>query len=341
MHKFIKINTLMAAIFFIFASMIVISSTASALTFSNSKTTSSSGKSTKNKEIKIYDVEFSEKVSKELLSRIVAKTDFDFSQYSLANDISKKCRFNIRRVEYDKVNEGEVQNRAIMVGSLTINSGIVTLNNDTYWKQGGLSKDKSYLDEFNVRLTKDGHFVGKMAFFLWSVDPGEVPMSPLYPELTKHKNNKPFGNDMKNAEFWIDVADWAGGVMFVNLCKNSVNSIKSSNAFDERYSFNILRQGVQSTKSIGSGYIEINNGIMTVAKDGRNINVDSVDLYDSFEGRIDKKGNISARFTMYPMCGAFRLQDLEFNGNINAQLKTKCGESSGFDLYALLELKKE
>lgn len=120
-----------------------------------------------------------------------------------------------------------------------------------------------------------------------------------------------------------------------------LNKIKSSDAFDERYSFNILRQGALSTKIIGSGYIEINNGIMTVAKDGRTINVDSVDLYDSFEGRIDKKGNISARFTMYPMCGAFRLQDLEFNGNINAQLKTKCGDSTGFDLYALLELKKE
>ncbi len=81
---------------------------------------------------------------------------------------------------------------------------------------------------------------------------------------------------------------------------------------------------------------------MTVAKDGRNINVDSVDLYDSFKGRIDdKKGNISARFTMYPMCGAFKLQELEFSGNINAQLKTKCGNSLVSHLYALLELKKE
>ncbi len=119
------------------------------------------------------------------------------------------------------------------------------------------------------------------------------------------------------------------------------SSIKTSDAFDDRYSFNILRQGVQSTKIIGSGYIEINNGIMTVVKDGRTINVDSVDLYDSFKGRIDKKGNISARFTMYPMCGAFRLQELEFSGNINAQLKTKCGIINGFEINALLELKKE
>lgn len=220
MHKFIKINTLMAAIFFIFASMIVISSTASALTFSNSKTTSSSGKSTKNKEIKIYDVKFTEKVSKELLGRIVAKTDFDFSQYSLRGDISKRCSFNMRRVEYERVADGEVQNWSIMEGSLAIKDGLVTLRKGSRWKQGGLSKNKDYLDEFNVRMTKDGHFVGKMAFFLLHVSPGEVAEAPSYEDLTKHKNNKPFGNDMKKAEFWIDVEDWAGGVMFVYLCRD-------------------------------------------------------------------------------------------------------------------------
>ena len=112
--------------------------------------------------------------------------------------------------------------------------------------------------------------------------------------------------------------------------------------FDGRYSFNILREanfGV--SKSIGNGYIEINNGIMTVAKEGRTIEVDSEDLYDLFEGRIDKKGNISARFTMYPMCGTFELQTLEYSGNINGQLKTDCGGGGGQDIYTLLELKKE
>jgi hypothetical protein len=40
------------------------------------------------------------------------------------------------------------------------------------------------------------------------------------------------------------------------------------------------------------------------------------------------------------MCGAFRLQDLEFSGNINGQLKTDCGDGS-HDIYTLLELNKE
>jgi hypothetical protein len=84
----------------------------------------------------------------------------------------------------------------------------------------GLSKDKQYLNEFNVRLTKDGHFVGKMAFFLRRIQTGEPPELPYYPELTKHKNNKPFNNNMEQAEFWIDVEDWRGGVMYVEMCRN-------------------------------------------------------------------------------------------------------------------------
>jgi hypothetical protein len=218
MYKFIKINTLIAAIYLFSVSIIAFSTNTSALTFTNSS--SSSGKSTKSKEIKIYDVEFSDSVLEELLGRIVAKTDFDFSQYSLRGDIAKRCIFNMKRVEYDRAADGEIQNWSIMEGSLAIKDGLVTLRKGSRWKMGGLSKNKEYLDEFNVRMTKDGHFVGKMAFFLLSVDAGEVAVSPTYQELTKHKNNKPFGNDMKKAEFWIDVEDWAGGVMFVYLCRD-------------------------------------------------------------------------------------------------------------------------
>jgi hypothetical protein len=31
---------------------------------------------------------------------------------------------------------------------------------------------------------------------------------------------------------------------------------------------------------------------MTIAKEGRNLDTDSTDLYDSFMGQINKKGNI-------------------------------------------------
>jgi|ETNmetMinimDraft_8_1059916.scaffolds.fasta_scaffold22272_2 hypothetical protein len=220
MDIIIKTNKTLLAIFLLSVCISFVSLNASALTFVNSKTASnSSGQSTKSKEIIIYDVEFTPELSKELLERIVAKTDYDFSHHNVANRVSKKCKFHVRRVEYDIVEEGKINSWAILTGSLSIKSGVVTISNG-YWKQGGLSSDRGYLDEFNVRLTSDGHFVGKMAFFLLGVDTGEVPVSPLYPKLTLHKNNKPFDDNMRAAEFWIDVNDWAGGVMSVYSCKD-------------------------------------------------------------------------------------------------------------------------
>jgi hypothetical protein len=209
-------------------------------------------------------------------------------------------------------------------GYIEINNGIMTVAKD------GRTLDTGSIDlydSFEGQIDKQGNIVSSLKIdIMFGKD--AATLVDLYGSIDSQFQGK-----------WD--SSWDVILEFGKKALEFGKKAKGHTISDGRYSFNILRQGVQATKSIGSGYIEINNGIMTVAKDGRNINVDSVDLYDSFKGRIDKKGNISARFTMYPMCGAFRLQDLEFNGNINAQLKTKCGESTGFDLYALLELKKE
>ena len=95
--------------------------------------------------------------------------------------------------------------------------------NQSRWKMGGLSADPSYLeDEVNLRLTKDGHLVGKMAYFTHHIDTGEVPRSPLYIEIKKHKRSIPlnYKNPKKeSAELWIDVEEWAGGILLLSNCK--------------------------------------------------------------------------------------------------------------------------
>ena len=149
-------------------------------------------------ELTSYDVEFSEKVTEELLSETL-KTDFDFSKYKLVkNDRNLQCQFSIKRVSYEDSTEGVVQAQNLAVGSLVIDNGKVNINADkSWWTRGGISNDPTYLeDEVNLRLTEDGYLVGKMAFFLWNVDPGEPPVKPLYVELIKHKKSKPL--DYKN-----------------------------------------------------------------------------------------------------------------------------------------------
>ncbi len=125
-------------------------------------------------------------------------------------------------------------------------------------------------------------------------------------------------------------------------------TIETSDAFDGSYSFklSLLHSMSGNSKRIGNGYIEINNGIMTVAKDGRSIVNGSEDLYDSFEGRIDKKGNIISWLTIIPQCSTtdMTLVGLDLKGHIKRQIKNKCfvdNDGGGADFDVVLKLRKK
>ena len=175
--------------------------------------------------IKIYDVVFSQSILDSLLSKSIGKTDFDFSIYKIAKSHKKlQCFFRLRRVVYENNDQGEIEDWSIADGYLFIEKGELNIDgNRSRWRMGGLSSDPSYLeDEVNLRLTKDGYFVGKMAYFTHHIDTGEVPRSPLYIVIKKHKRSIPlnYKNPKKeSAELWIDVEEWAGGVLFLSNCK--------------------------------------------------------------------------------------------------------------------------
>ena len=179
----------------------------------------SSGKDSK---IKIYDVEFSPGVLDELLKLVISKTDYDFSQYRLSsNNKNVSCRFTLRRIIYDSSAEGVIEGWNMARGKIIVNGSKVSFNGN--WTMGGISGDPSYLeDEVNLKLTEDGHLVGKMAYFTHTVKDGEAPRNPLYPVLKKHKRSTPIdlSMDRVQSEQFIDVEDWAGGVLSVYSCKD-------------------------------------------------------------------------------------------------------------------------
>ena len=114
----------------------------------------------------------------------------------------------------------------------------------------------------------------------------------------------------------------ADGTYFVYNCGNSSNdggAKTTTNDFDDSYSFTISRYNENDgSQRLGNGYIEINNGIMTVAKEGRTLDTGSIDLYDSFEGQIDKEGNISAVFNVNALNGKGSPEPIDFRGTIDA-----------------------
>ena len=194
-------------------------------TSTNKKTTTSQrASSSVDKEITIYDVTFSPEVLEELLNLVVSQTDYDFSKHQLAkNDKDIGCRFSMTRIVYDVVEEGQIEGWNISDGNINIKGSNVEFGKHASWYMRGLSTDPSYFrDEVNLRLTENGHIVGKMAFFLLSSDPGQLPRNPQYPIFTEHKRSTPIDlNNINNvnAKLFIDVEDWAGAVMYVSSCK--------------------------------------------------------------------------------------------------------------------------
>jgi len=172
-----------------------------------------------------YDIELSESVTEELLSETL-KTDFDFSEFKIANNHRNLvCQFYLREVMHDGTGPWTIAS-----GNLLIDSGEVKINARSRWSRGGLSTDPKYLrDEVNLRITEDGYLVGKMAYFEWVGD-GEPPKLPIYPRLLKHKKSIPL--NYKNpttgsAEFWLEkTLDWSDGVLHLSNCTMYEESYK-------------------------------------------------------------------------------------------------------------------
>ena len=201
---------------------------------SQSSSSSSSSSLSKDSSIVTYEVVFAADVLQELLERVLSKTDFDFSKHKLTSNADNwRCNFIMRRVNYEDSVGGTIESWSSARGAIVISGSKISFAKGSAWEMGGLSTDPSYLqDEVNLKLTHDGHIVGRMAYFIYGVQEGEVPVSPRYVSLTKHKNSKPIDpSNMKktNAELWIDIEDWAGGIIRIKSCKQTSAPKTNSN----------------------------------------------------------------------------------------------------------------
>ena len=101
-------------------------------------------------------------------------------------------------------------------------------------------------------------------------------------------------------------------------------ALETTDVFDGRYSFTMSRFNANDgSKRIGKGYIDINNGIMTVSKEGRKLDTGSTDLFDSFTGQIDKNGNVSSYVKINVLTGKSHLFEVNLIGAKDDQLQGK------------------
>jgi|TARA_B110000240_G_scaffold143250_1_gene158500 hypothetical protein len=159
-------------------------------------------------------------LKEQLLSKLVDESALGVSSHQLATLVQPiACDFRLRRVVYENSEGGQLENWDMARGRMLLTNGGVKIEGN--WLMGGLSTDPSYLkNEVNLKLTKTGHLVGEMAFFLLNVQQGDTPREPLYIELKPHTRSKPLNIiNPKDAELWTDVEDWAGGVWQLTGCK--------------------------------------------------------------------------------------------------------------------------
>ena len=109
------------------------------------------------------------------------------------------------------------------------------------------------------------------------------------------------------------------------LLKPPVKAAQASNAFDGSYSFTLDRfNPSEGSIGLGRGVLEIKDGKISVVKKSRQLKTSSTSYYDTFEGQIDKQGNITSSFTVNALKGKGSPQPVNFLGRMNElQIKGK------------------
>ena len=109
------------------------------------------------------------------------------------------------------------------------------------------------------------------------------------------------------------------------LIKPPATAALASNAFDGSYSFTLDRfNPSEGSIDLGRGILEIKDGKISVAKKSRQLKTSSTSYYDTFDGQIDKQGNITSSFTVNALKGKGSPVPVNFSGRMNElQIKGK------------------
>ena len=185
-------------------------------------------------------------------------------------------------------------------GLIEITNGIVkVLNKGRKLKDVDSSTDK--FDTFEGQIDKNSDFTGTFEFN--ACGPGDCEEELIVLEGNINNDNKLSGSFLNK-------------IIAFELTK-MISKEETSSAFDGSYSFtlNALPPG-GGINGLGYGTLRINNGKATISKDSQGM---VKKKYESFEGLIDKNGDIVASFSFSPCphCDGMEDKSIVFKGNID------------------------
>ena len=116
-----------------------------------------------------------------------------------------------------------------------------------------------------------------------------------------------------------------------------INNFEASDLFDGFYQFTFYRYNAdEGATKLGSGNIEINNGEIKIGLKNRSLLTGPKNLYDTFEGKIDNKGNVSGSIELDILHGKDRSEIYSINGVIDKKIWGETKDDDFFKVYLLL-----
>ena len=116
-----------------------------------------------------------------------------------------------------------------------------------------------------------------------------------------------------------------------------INNFEASDLFDGFYQFTFYRYNAdEGATKLGSGNIEINNGEIKIGLKNRSLLTGPKNLYDTFEGKIDNKGNVSGSIELDILHGKDRSEIYSINGVIDKKIWGEAKDDDFFKVYLLL-----
>ena len=116
-----------------------------------------------------------------------------------------------------------------------------------------------------------------------------------------------------------------------------INNFEASDLFDGFYQFTFYRYNSdEGATKLGSGNIEINNGEIKIGLKNRSLLTGPKNLYDTFEGKIDNKGNVSGSIELDILHGKDRSEIYSIDGVIDKKIWGETKNDDFFKVYLLL-----
>jgi hypothetical protein len=194
------------------------------------------------------------------------------------------------------------------------------------------------IEAFANELATSDVITEKRKRSLNSVIKGHFPTELFRKNVVFDKYDKEYQNEY----VFEDSLNWNSGSPMCLYDTANIDDVKplepikkvgeAANSFDGAYAFIIRTEPDDGEKNIGTAQFIIKDGKISVARKYRYLLTSAISSYDTFEGVIDKEGNISASFELNPIRHMVEPKVIKFLGDIDSlQLKGRFDEIKSWD----------